>query len=250
MDQPAGEAYQPAGQPQIRAGSSPADMSFTITTTGAGGGRGGRGGGRGAAATDSAATDSASANDPYGRMQPISRPPYNAITHPENPARYDGRHIVDMLYKANGQPQFIAGRRTPPPADTARAAQIYLERPGSPRVELTKTNYSHRDATRVARRQVGRVPRRREAPVGLCRESRDRFGREAGARPQARRSAAQRHRDLHPSRRGLRSIRPPSARRTRSSTRATRRRSRGRRQQAASRSSAIRAATRISGCSS
>ena len=36
MDQPAGEAYQPAGEPQIRAGSSPADMSFMITTTGAG----------------------------------------------------------------------------------------------------------------------------------------------------------------------------------------------------------------------
>ncbi len=153
MDQPAGEAYQPAGEPQIRAGSSPADMSFTITTTGAGGGRGGGrggrgGGGRGGAATDSAATDSASANDPYGRMQPISRPPYNAITHPENPARYDGRHIVDMLYKANGQPQFIAGRRAPRLRRTPHAPpQIYLERPGSPRVQLTTTNYSHRDAT-------------------------------------------------------------------------------------------------------
>ena len=55
MDQPAGEAYQPTGEPQIRAGSSPSDLSFTITTTGAGGGRGGgrggRGGGRGGAAT-------------------------------------------------------------------------------------------------------------------------------------------------------------------------------------------------------
>jgi dipeptidyl aminopeptidase/acylaminoacyl peptidase len=146
MDQPAGEAFQPTGEPQIRTGSSPADMSFTITTTGAGGGRGGRGGGRGGATPDSAATDSALANDPFGRMQPISRPPYNAITHPENPTRYDGRHIVDMVYKANGQAQFIAGRRTPLPPDTARPAQIYLERPGAPRVELTKTNYSHREA--------------------------------------------------------------------------------------------------------
>jgi dipeptidyl aminopeptidase/acylaminoacyl peptidase len=151
MDQPAGEAYQPTGEPQIRGGSSPADMSFTITTTAAGGGRGGGrggrgGGGRGGAATDSSATDSASANDPYGRMQPISRPPYNAITHPENPARYDGRHVVDMVYKANGQPQFLAGPRAAPARDTARAAQIYLERTGAPRVQLTKTNYSHRDA--------------------------------------------------------------------------------------------------------
>jgi dipeptidyl aminopeptidase/acylaminoacyl peptidase len=150
MDQPAGEAYQPTGEPQIRAGSSPSDLSFTITTTGAGGGRGGgrggRGGGRGGAATDSSGADSASANDPYSRMPAISRPPYNAITHPENPARYDGRHVVDMVYKANGQPQFIAGPRAAPVRDTARAVQIYLERQGSPRVQLTKTNYSHRDA--------------------------------------------------------------------------------------------------------
>ena len=150
MDQPAGEAFQPAGEPQIRGGSSPADMSFTITTTGGGGGRGGGrggrgGGGRGGAATDSTSSDSASANDPFGRMAPISRPPYNAITHPENPARFDGRHIVEMVYKANGQPQFIAGSRTAPPRDTARAAQIYLERPGAPRVQLTRTEYSHRD---------------------------------------------------------------------------------------------------------
>lgn len=149
MDQPSGEAFQSASE-QIRAGSSPADMSFTITTTGAGGGRGGgrggRGGGRGGATPDSSSADSSAANDPFGRMQPISRPPYNAITHPENPARYDGRHIVDMTYKANGQPQFIAGPRTAPARDTIRVAQIYLERPGAARVQLTKTDYSHRDA--------------------------------------------------------------------------------------------------------
>ena len=149
MDQPAGEAFQPTGQPQIREGSSPADMSFTITTTGGGrggGGRGGRGGGRGGAAPDSAASDSSVANDPFGRMAPISRPPYNAITHPENPARFDGRQIDEMVYKANGRGEFIAGPRTAPARDTARAAQIYLERPGAARVELTGTNYSHRNA--------------------------------------------------------------------------------------------------------
>jgi len=158
MDQPAGEAYQPAGEPQIRAGSSPADMSFAITTTGAGrgGGRGGRGGGRGGAATDSVATDSASANDPYGRMQPISRPPYNAITHPENPARYDGRHVVDMLYKANGQPQFIAGRRTrlrrTPPAPPRSISSVRVRRAFSSPRPTTRT------ATPRCRRTVSGSP--------------------------------------------------------------------------------------------
>jgi dipeptidyl aminopeptidase/acylaminoacyl peptidase len=145
MDQPAGEAFQPAVE-QVRKGSSPADLSFTVaTTTAAGGGRGtGRGGGRDGS-PDSTASDSAPANDPFGRMAPISRPPYNAITHPENPARFDGRHIVDMVYKANGQPQFIAGSRAAPPRDTTHVAQIYLERPGAQRVELTATKYSHSD---------------------------------------------------------------------------------------------------------
>src|SRR5262245_37370626 len=87
MDQPSGEAFQPTGTPQIRTGSSPADNSFSIVTEGGRGGFGGRGGGggrggRGGGAPDSSATDSMT-NDPFGRMAPISRPPYNAITRPE-----------------------------------------------------------------------------------------------------------------------------------------------------------------------
>src|SRR5262249_24966588 len=69
MDQPSGEAYQPATPPTFNDGSQPADRSFTVTTTGgAGGGRGGRGGGRGGA--PEAPSDSM-ANDPFGRMKPI-----------------------------------------------------------------------------------------------------------------------------------------------------------------------------------
>jgi Tol biopolymer transport system component len=149
MDQPSGEAFQPTGQPQIRTGSSPSDNSFTIVSEGGRGGFGGRGGGGGrggrGGAPDSSATDSMT-NDPFGRMAPISRPPYNAITKPENPARFDGRQIIDMVYKANGQGQFIAGPRVAPVRDTARPAQIYLERTGAARKQLTNTKYSHQNA--------------------------------------------------------------------------------------------------------
>ncbi|HTJ21387.1 MAG TPA: hypothetical protein VL383_03290, partial [Gemmatimonadaceae bacterium] len=144
MDQPAGEAFQPSGAPQIRTGSSPADRSFTIVTTGGRGGSGGRGGRGGRGGAPDSTADTASANDPYAKMRPISRPPYNAITKPENPARFDGRQIVEMVYKANGQPEFIAGPRTSPRRDTARVEQLVLERPGQPVKQLTNTKYSHR----------------------------------------------------------------------------------------------------------
>jgi dipeptidyl aminopeptidase/acylaminoacyl peptidase len=85
-------------------------------------------------------------NDPFGRMAPISRPPYNAITKPENPSRFDGRHIIDMVYKANGQGQFIAGPRVAPVRETPRPAQIYIERAGAARKQLTNTAYSHQSA--------------------------------------------------------------------------------------------------------
>jgi dipeptidyl aminopeptidase/acylaminoacyl peptidase len=145
MDQPAGEAFQPEGQPRIQSGSFPAARSFAIVTQGQGGGRGGRGGGgRGGAPSDSS-SDSVATNDPFGRMQPMARPPYNAITKPENAARFDGRQIVDMLYKGNGQ-GYLPGPRTKPRTDTLKPAQLYIERTGQARKQLTNTNYSHRDA--------------------------------------------------------------------------------------------------------
>jgi dipeptidyl aminopeptidase/acylaminoacyl peptidase len=146
MDQPAGEAYQPSAAVVFNDGSQPADRSFTVSTTGGGGfGRGGGRGGRGGA-PDEAPSDSAGANDPFGRMKPISRPPYNAITKPENPARFDGRQIVDMTYKSNGTPEFIAGPRTAPRPSTPRPSQIQIARPGSAPKPITNTDYSQRGA--------------------------------------------------------------------------------------------------------
>ena len=165
MDQPAGEAYQPATPVAFNDGSQPADRSFVVTTSGAaGGGRGGRGGGRGGAPDES---PDSTANDPFGRMKPIARPPYNAITKPENPARFDGRQIVDMTYKSNGVGEFLPGPRTAPRPNTPRPGQIQITRPGAAAKALTNTSYSHREVTRVARRQVDRVRRRCQAAVGL-----------------------------------------------------------------------------------
>ena len=148
MDAPSGEAFQPDRPPVFQQGSQPADKSFTITSGDNAGGRGGRGGaggggrgGRGGEG-DSSATSS---NDPFARMQPMARPPYDAITKPENPARFDGRQITQMVYKVNGQ-GMVPGPSTAPRAPQAPvAAQIYIERTGGARKQLTNTRYSHRD---------------------------------------------------------------------------------------------------------
>ena len=149
MDMPSGEAYQPDRAPTFTTGSQPADRSFTVTAGNGGvaGGRGGRGGGggRGGAQQDSTSADSSMANDPFAKMLPLARPPYNAITKPEVPARFDGRHLVDMNYKTNGQHDFNAGPRVAPRQNTPRPAQISIERPGAAAKQITSTNYSHRD---------------------------------------------------------------------------------------------------------
>jgi dipeptidyl aminopeptidase/acylaminoacyl peptidase len=150
MDEPSGEAYQPTGPQHVLNGSQPADKSFTITTAG-GGGRGGRGGGggrgaRGGAAEDSTGSDSAMANDPYAHMLPLARPPYNAITKPENPGRFDGKQLDDIGYKRNGDHDFIPGPRIAPRVVAPRPAQLSLERPGAAPKQITHTDYSHRDA--------------------------------------------------------------------------------------------------------
>src|SRR5262245_1578552 len=118
LDQP-GEAFQPERPPQFQQGVQPADKSFTIIAEGEGGGgfggRGGRGGGRGGEPSSDSTTspDSALANDPFGRMLPMARPPYGAVTKPENPARFDGRHVVEMVYKSNNA-GFVPGPTTAP----------------------------------------------------------------------------------------------------------------------------------------
>ncbi len=79
--------------------------------------------------------------DPHARMGAMSRPPFDAITRPVEPARYDGRHVVDMIYKSNER-GFVPGRRT---ARTWRPAQLWTQRVGdTAKVQLTRTAYSHR----------------------------------------------------------------------------------------------------------
>jgi dipeptidyl aminopeptidase/acylaminoacyl peptidase len=82
----------------------------------------------------------ARAADPYQRMPSMARPPFDAITRPTDPARYDGRHIVDMRYKSN-EAGFVPGRRT---ARSWRPAQLWLQATdGTPKRQLTRTAYSH-----------------------------------------------------------------------------------------------------------
>jgi Tol biopolymer transport system component len=82
--------------------------------------------------------------DVFEKMQATARPPYGAITRPLDPARFDGRHIVELPYKANGQ-GFLANPREKP---VARAAQIWIRSlDGTPKRKLTDVHYSHRNVT-------------------------------------------------------------------------------------------------------
>ncbi|MFW6331433.1 MAG: S9 family peptidase, partial [Gemmatimonadota bacterium] len=82
--------------------------------------------------------------DPFARMKSTARPPFGAITRPEDPARFDGRHIVDLPYKRNNR-GFIANRREAP--DYA-ASQIFVQAFGdSVETQITSGDYSHRGAT-------------------------------------------------------------------------------------------------------
>jgi dipeptidyl aminopeptidase/acylaminoacyl peptidase len=127
MDQPGGEAYQDDKYPRL--GSLNASNTISVWTEG-----------------DSIAPpDSASrASDPWGRMQPMARPPFGAITKPTDAARFDGRHIFDMSYKSNNS-GFVPGRRE---ARRWNPAQIYTQAfDGSPKKKITNTRYSHTNAT-------------------------------------------------------------------------------------------------------
>src|SRR5205823_9692448 len=106
--------------------SLPADMKFPVWSD-----------------ADSVPADSARrADDPFAKMQSMARPPYGAITKPVDPARFDGRHVYDMRYKANDQ-GFLAGTRE---ARRWRPAQIWVQAfDGSAKRRITDTRYSHRN---------------------------------------------------------------------------------------------------------
>jgi dipeptidyl aminopeptidase/acylaminoacyl peptidase len=125
MDQPGGEAYQDDKYP--RAGSVTSDGRLAVWTEG-----------------DSLPSDSARrADDPFGKMQPMARPPFGAVTKPTDAARYDGRHVYDMQYKSNNA-GFVPGRRE---ARRWNPAQIYVQAfDGTSKRKITNTRYSHRSA--------------------------------------------------------------------------------------------------------
>jgi len=120
LDQPSGEAIQVGDYPN---GSMPSDGSFAVFTDA----------GRPA--------PTAPSPDPFGQMQPMARPPFEAITRPSVSARFDGRHVVDMSYKVNGV-GFVPGRRV---ARTWRPTQIARQPIGdTTKKVITSTAYSHR----------------------------------------------------------------------------------------------------------
>lgn len=121
LDQPSGEAVQ---VPEYPTGSMPLDGSFAVFADAA-----------------SPAPQVAS-NDPFNSMPAMARPPYDAITRPAAPARFDGRHVVDMTYKNNGT-GFVPGRRTP---RSWRPQQLFRQSVGdTTKKQLTNTAYSHRN---------------------------------------------------------------------------------------------------------
>ena len=120
VDEPGGEATQLKTLPS---GSVPASGAFAVWA-------------------DPVPEDTTKrAADAFARMQAMARPPFDAITRPADPARFDGRHVVDMVYKSNER-GFVPGRRT---ARTWRPAQLWSQRFGdTAKVQLTRTAYSHR----------------------------------------------------------------------------------------------------------
>ena len=134
MDRPSGEAFQM----EYPSGSRPRDGSFVVFT------RGLEDDDDEDESEDEARDEEGEGDaDPFARMAATARPPFGAITHPLDPARFDGRHIVDTGYKRNG-PGFVANRRD---ARTYDPEQIWIQRDGdTAKVQLTRTAYAHRNA--------------------------------------------------------------------------------------------------------
>jgi dipeptidyl aminopeptidase/acylaminoacyl peptidase len=127
MDQPGGEAMEMNDYPN---GSLPRDRSFAVWSD---------------PVTPDSSADSTRRRDPYAAMQAMARPPFGAITQPLDAKRFDGRHIYDMRYKANGQ-GFVPGPRE---ARMWRPAQIWMQKLDgkSKKEQIEATNYSRRNAT-------------------------------------------------------------------------------------------------------
>ena len=122
MDQPSGEASQLEKYPS---GSAPRDGRFAVW----------------ADADSASSPDSTKRDDPFAKMPPIARPPYGAITRPIDPARFDGKHVVDMRYKSNDR-GYVPGPRT---AKVWRPSQLWIQAyDGSAKRALIRSSYSVR----------------------------------------------------------------------------------------------------------
>ncbi|HEX7120797.1 MAG TPA: S9 family peptidase [Gemmatimonadaceae bacterium] len=122
MDQPAGEAVE---RDDVVDGSMPRNRQFVVYSE----------------PLPRDTTASRRANDPFARMQPMARPPFGAITRPLDPRRFDGRHIVDMRYKANGR-GFVPSPRE---AREIRPSQLWISGlDGENKRILDTTRYSRR----------------------------------------------------------------------------------------------------------
>ena len=93
---------------------------------------------------DGPARDSAAhAAGTFASMGKLARPPFDAITKPVDPKRFDGMQFTDMRFKSNDA-GFVASRNE---ARRYPASQIWIQAyDGSPKKMLTNTPYSHRDA--------------------------------------------------------------------------------------------------------
>jgi dipeptidyl aminopeptidase/acylaminoacyl peptidase len=120
MDRPGGEAFEYDSIPD---GSVTADRKLLVWS-------------------ESAPPDTTrKPNDPYGKMKdPASRPPFGSITTPLDPARFDGRHYVDLPIKGNGR-GYLANPREAP---VSRPREIWVQQlDGNIRKQVTSTGYSH-----------------------------------------------------------------------------------------------------------
>lgn len=138
MDQP-GEAFAYTA-PQ--SGSRTADNRTVVWTEGGSGG-GGFGFGGGGQGQQQPAAPRGGQQDPYARMQPTARPPFDAITAPVDPARFDGMHITHTRYKANGQ-GFLPGPRQ---ERVTRPAKLVIQTEGSDKRELLAESWSPRNVS-------------------------------------------------------------------------------------------------------
>ena len=121
LDQPSGEAIQVPGYPT--SGTMPATGAFAVF------------------AEPAAPAPQVPAGDPFAQQQPMARPPFDAITRPAVPTRFDGRHVVDMAYKNNAT-GFVPGRRV---ARHWRPQQLFKQVVGdTAKRQITNVAYSHR----------------------------------------------------------------------------------------------------------